>query len=60
MPDEPRKQDAPAGTEGFGAIPRSRMLELVGQVAEIQQYQKENDLEDKGDPPDEEESARRQ
>lgn len=47
--DDPRKSD----DRGFKDIPRERMLELVRQVAEIQRYQKEHGLEDKGDPPDE-------
>ncbi|MGB9619462.1 MAG: hypothetical protein ACPL7K_03505 [Armatimonadota bacterium] len=38
----------------FKGIPRERMLELARQVAEIQKYQKEHGLEDKGDPPDDE------
>lgn len=33
-------------------LPKERILELARHYAEIQRYQKENDLEDKGDPPE--------
>jgi len=43
---------SPKKEEGrFSGISRERWLELARHVAEIQQYQREHGLEDKGDPP---------
>ena len=50
----PQQNDREPEDRGFKDIPRERMLELARQVAEIQKYQKEHGLEDKGDPPQEE------
>jgi len=48
----PQQNDREPEDRGFKDIPRERMLELARHVAEILRYQKEHDLEDKGDPPD--------
>jgi hypothetical protein len=45
------------GEEKNVAIPKERMRELVRHYAEIQRYQKDNDLDDKGDPPDDKDNA---
>jgi hypothetical protein len=42
------------GEEKDIGIPKHRMRELVRHYAEIQRYQKDNDLDDKGDPPHDE------
>lgn len=46
------KHHRPTDDQGFQDIPRKRWLELARHVAEIQKYQREHGLEDKGDPPD--------
>lgn len=51
----PQQNDHEPENRGFKDIPRERMMELVRQVVEIQRYQKEHGLEDKGDPPEDEE-----
>ncbi|HOP78678.1 MAG TPA: hypothetical protein PLD05_14405 [Thermogutta sp.] len=54
------KHHRPTDDQGFQDIPRKRSLELARHVAEIQRYQKENNLEDKGDPPDEDNDSPQQ
>jgi hypothetical protein len=44
------------GEEKTIGIPKDRMRELVRHYAEIQRYQKDNQLDDKGDPPDDQDN----
>lgn len=55
MIDDPTLNQEPyhyRGEEKKLDIPKDRMKELIRHYAEIQRYQKENDLQDKGDPPE--------
>lgn len=50
-PEKDRANSPQEEEKRFSGISPERWQELLRHYAEIQRYQKENDLEDKGDPP---------
>ena len=48
------ENNRPTDERDFKGIPRARWLQLARHVAEIQRYQRARNLEDKGDPPEDE------